>query len=149
MRFISIVLGLLLSCSALGVDELSNDKKLFAVLKMDKLLEQKAINYKDQLEILLAESDLSAEDITETSIQYSRIIDEVITFLSSEEVLTAFQQSYNETFTNEELQDLIDFYSSSTGKKFLAQSGNLNKAFMEKIAPKFNAILGKLQEVEH
>ncbi|MEO9947203.1 DUF2059 domain-containing protein [Paraglaciecola sp.] len=147
MKHIWIFLIFFSSLSYASDENRDTAKRLFEVLQMDKLLENKAIAYKDQMETLLDSADISEKELLETKEIYSSVIDEVINFLSTKEVLLAFQQSYSETFSKQELEDLIKFYSSPTGKKFLNQSGQLNKAFMAKIAPQFTAILSKLETV--
>lgn len=147
MKHIWVFLLLISSFSYASDQNDETAKRLFEVLKMDKLLESKAIAYKEQMETLLSSSDISEEELLETKKMYGAVIDEVINFLCSQEVLLAFEQSYSETFSKEELEDLIVFYSSPTGKKFLNKSGLLNKAFMAKIAPQFTTILSKLETV--
>lgn len=145
MKHIWILVILFSSLSYASDENYEAAKNLFEVLKMDKLLENKAIAYKEQMETLLSSSDLSEEELLETKEMYSSVIDEIINFLRSKEVLAAFQKSYSETFSKQELEDLIKFYSSPTGKKFLDKSGQLNNAFMAKIAPQYTAILSKLE----
>ena len=145
-----ILFGILITLLSASVQALQEDaaSELFSVLKMDQLLAQKAISYKKQMDIVLSNTEMSEDERVELEQQYSVIIDKIITFLSSDEVLSAFKQSYSETFTESELRDLVDFYTSPTGKKFLSQSGSLNANFMEKIGPKFNSLLNEFQQIE-
>lgn len=83
---------------------------------MDKLIAQKAISYKKQL----SNTEISEDERVELEQQYSVIIDKTITFLSTDEVLSAFKQSYSETFTESELRDPVNFFKSPTGESFLA-----------------------------
>jgi hypothetical protein len=122
--------------------------ELFSALNMDQLLVQKALSYKKQMEVLLENSELSEEEKKITEKHYATIIDKIIEFMRSEEVLKAFRESYAETFTESELYDLVKFYESPTGRKFLSQSGNLNATFMKKIGPKFNALLTEFESIE-
>ncbi len=145
-----ILLVLLVSLMSLSVSASEEDAatELFSVLEMEQLLTQKAINYKEQMVLALASTEMPDKERAELEKEYSAIVDKIITFLSTEEVLEAFKQSYSETFTESELRDLVTFYSSPTGKKFLNQSGNLNSKFMEKISPKFNSLISEFQQVD-
>ncbi|WP_160177912.1 DUF2059 domain-containing protein [Paraglaciecola mesophila] len=91
---------------------------------------------------------MSEDERAELEQKYTFIVDKIITFLSTEEVLEAFKLSYSETFTESELQDLVNFYSSPTGEKFLSHSGALNENFMDKISPKFNSLINEFRQVD-
>lgn len=144
------LLFLLITLLSISVHASQEDaaSELFSALKMDQLLAQKAISYKKQMDIVLSNTEMSDDERVELEQQYSLVIDKVIKFLGSEEVLSAFKQSYSETFTESELKDLVDFYTSPTGKKFLSESGSLNSTFMEKISPKFNSLISEFQQIE-
>ena len=147
---LKILSALLVSLLSLSVSASEEDAatELFTVLQMEQLLAQKAINYKKQMVLALASTEMPDEERAELEQEYSVIVDKIIAFLSTEEVLEAFKHSYSETFTESELRDLVTFYASPTGKKFLSQSGNLNAKFMEKISPKFNSLISEFQQVD-
>ena len=147
MKILSILLVSLLSLSVSASEE-DAATELFSVLGMEQLLAQKAMNYKEQMVLALKSTEMTDSERAELEKKYSAIVDKIITFLSDEEVLEAFKQSYSETFSESELRDLVTFYTSPTGKKFLNQSGNLNVKFMEKISPKFNSLINEFQQID-
>ena len=147
MKILSILLVSLLSLSVSASEE-DAATELFSVLGMEQLLAQKAMNYKEQMVLALKSTEMPDSERAELEKKYSAIVDKIITFLSDEEILEAFKQSYSETFSESELRDLVTFYTSPTGKKFLNQSGNLNVKFMEKISPKFNSLINEFQQID-
>lgn len=147
MKIVTVFLLTFLTLPAFAADNTAATD-LFYVLNMDKLLAQKAVNYKKQMIVVLENTDISDDERADLEQEYTVLVDKVIAFLRTDEVLEAFKQSYSETFTEAEIQDLVDFYSSPTGKKFLSHSGELNATFMKKISPKFNALIKELEQID-
>lgn len=147
MKIVTVFLLTFLTLPAYAADNTAATD-LFYVLNMDKLLAQKAVNYKKQMIVVLENTDISDDERADLEQEYTVLVDKVIAFLRTDEVLEAFKQSYSETFTEAEIQDLVDFYSSPTGKKFLSHSGELNATFMKKISPKFNALIKELEQID-
>lgn len=93
-----------------------------------------AIVGEQMVDIALASNPKTEENELKLAFQYTEeIMDEILP-----EIIVDIAKIYDSYFTEAELQDVIEFYSSDTGKKFVKNQSNLMQDSMrvsEKIVP--------------
>ncbi len=75
----------------------------------------------------------------------TRYISQTNDYMQSDKFLNAIKSTYKKYFTACEIQDLVNFYESETGKKFIAVAPQTMNDMFANITPDLQEILNQLQ----
>lgn len=122
-------------------------EQLLLVTNSEKMMERVHTQMEIMTQNIIKQSGVPAEKM-DTAQQYmQRIMDLVATEMSWDKLKPQMIDIYVEVYTESELSDIVAFYQSPAGKKFIAKMPELvnaamkiNQATLQKIMPKIQAI---------
>ena len=134
--FLFSVLTLIFTMSSVAQDKTSDLKKLFGLMQSDKMIEEMLNNMVPILKQQASET-MKGSSSQEKLDQYVDFIKEELKALTNELINKEMVNIYSENFTREEIQDLIKFYESPTGKKIIEKTPEFTTALMNSMMSKY------------
>lgn len=145
-----MILCLTLGTTLAMADEASHRKlaeEALACMDVQRNIEQSFEAVKKMQMAQLKNMGMSAGDAEKTRV----LQDEIMTMIQQEftwdKVKDDYIQIYADTFTEEELNGLIEFYKSPTGKKFTEKMPDLMQKSMQISQKQMQNIMPKVQEI--
>jgi len=151
MKKLVIISALILGFSLLsfGQDKSDDLKKLFKLMNTDKMIDAMMNNIIPVLK-KQASDQIQGTDAKEKFEMYIEFVMNEAKELSKKLVNEEMVQIYDNHFSHQEIKELITFYESPTGKKYLEETPEISKdlvnAMSEKYMPDFQARLEKKLE---
>jgi hypothetical protein len=128
------VLLLLLACQHLSAQEgahLQLAYQLLEAMKIDAQLANVAMNIKNMQARQLSQLDIPEAAQPAVQEYLSETLDVLLETFNSPSVRSAYADAYMKVFSEAELQDVLAFYRSEAGRKFLDKQPELNKYILK------------------
>lgn len=125
-------------------DEVSHRKsalKLLEVTRAEKMLDEMMTSYMSMMKLQLAMSGVKEADALE-----KEMMDWFSELYAWENIRDIFVESYIEVFSEDELNELIRFYSSPLGQKLLNKQPEVVKKGMQKMQVRLQEKMPEFQE---
>ena len=143
------LITLLITCSFLtqmaAADALEKAKELMTIMAVTKQLDasqQQIVNFIDQM---IDSQGLSPSEATEAKALAKKSMESSFETMMSIDWESMFADIYASVFSEDEIQALIDFYSSPAGKKFLDKQPELMTATMQKLQGEMAKLMPRIQ----
>lgn len=155
-RYVAVVLiALTLGCSSARADEASKRAKaeqLFALLHMDRMMDQLMAGVKSQIQQIVQTMPGSDQATPEQKKQITDFQQRVLTVVNDKLGWKALEPDfitlYASTYTEEELDGIIGFYKSPVGQKMLdktpelmTKSTQITQQKMREVQPQLNQMV--------
>ena len=127
--FLFSILTVVFTMSSVAQDKTSDLKKLFGLMKSEKMIEEMLNNMVPMLKQQANEA-IKGSNSQEKLDKYVDFIKEGLKELTSELINKDMVNIYDKNFTHEDIQDLIKFYESPTGKKMIEKTPEITKEVM-------------------
>jgi len=122
-------------------------EELMGLLNIDKNMQGAFAQVEKMQEQMIDTKDLPPEAKEKQAKIRKSILDATKSIFSWETLKPAFIQIYAETFTEEELQGMIDFFKTPMGQKWIEKQPQLQAATMQKMQGIMLEAQPKLQEI--
>ena len=134
--FLFSILTVVFTMSSIAQDKTSDLKKLFELMQSEKMVGEALDNMAPMLRQQASEK-IKGSNSQEKLDKYVNFIKEGLKEISNELINKEMVNNYSENFTHEEIQDLIKFYESPTGKKVIEKTPELTKGLMNSMMSKY------------
>lgn len=135
-----------LTLSASNEARVTKAKELLNIMQMTKMMDtsfDQILKYSDQM---ISSQGLSSEAQAQAKTTAKKSME--ISFKAVKDIdwITMFSEIYSDVFTEQELQELINFYKSPIGKKMLEKQPVLMQQTMQKMQGEIAKIMPKIQQ---
>jgi len=142
--FVSLI-AISLTAQIAVADSLEKARELMSIMEVTKQLDasrQQVGNFMDQV---IDSQGLSDEEAREAKALAKKSMESSFDAMSSIDWETMFAEIYASVFAEDEIQALIDFYTSPAGKKFLDKQPELMAATMQKMQGEMAKLMPRIQ----
>jgi hypothetical protein len=122
-------------------------EEVLSLVDVQKNIEQSFEQVKKMQLSQLQRMNLSAGDATKARVAQEEVMQLIREEFTWEKVKDDYVQIYADTFTDEEMKGLIEFYKGPVGRKFIEKTPDLMKRSMAVSQKQMTAIMPKIQEV--
>jgi hypothetical protein len=145
------ILGLLLLASPLTAQTQSHDDAAREVLRLMKY-EQSVQRTQDQvysyMEAMMAQFGVSEDQGPDTDRHLQKLVDAMNEEMTWEKMEPYLVDAYVNVYSEKELKELAEFYSSPLGQKVVAKMPELAEASMQASQQMMQDFLPRLQEIQ-
>ena len=144
--FLFSILAIVFTMNSVAQDKTSDLKKLFELMKSEKMIEEMLNNMVPMLKQQASET-IQGSNLQEKFDKYVDFLKEELKELTNDLVNKEMVNIYSKNFTREEIQDLIKFYESPTGQKMIEKTPELTKDLMNSMmSERMLEFQGKLRQ---
>ena len=120
---------------------------LFEAMYSEESVQQTVDRTISQMPELLAQMGVPEERQAKSEQHLEEVAAVMKEYMTSEKMRDQFVAAYAEVYTEEELRELADFYTSSIGKKVLQKQPEMTQVAMQMVGEMMQELMPRLKEI--